>query len=69
MDYGMIGKIEKAKIYAEERERIEFEAFRVTIVATTTHTLSFTTRAPGIAIALILPPMPFVDIPWPWSGY
>lgn len=31
MDYGMIGKIEKAKIYAEERERIEFESFRVTI--------------------------------------
>jgi hypothetical protein len=31
MDYGMIGKIEKSKIYAEERERIEFEAFRVNI--------------------------------------
>jgi hypothetical protein len=31
MDYGMIGKIEKAKIYAEERERIEFEAFQVNI--------------------------------------
>ncbi len=31
MDYGMIGKIEKAKIYAEERERIDFEMFRVNI--------------------------------------
>ena len=31
MDYGMIGKIEKAKIYSEERERIEFESFRVKI--------------------------------------
>ena len=31
MDYGMIGKIEKAKIYAEERDRIEFESFRVKI--------------------------------------
>lgn len=31
MDYGMIGKIEKSKIYAEERERIEFEAFQVNI--------------------------------------
>ena len=30
MDYGMIGKIEKAKRYAEERERIHFEAFRAT---------------------------------------
>ena len=30
MDYGMIGKIEKAKRYAEQRERVHFEAFRVT---------------------------------------
>lgn len=30
MDYGMIGKIEKAKRYAEERERIHFESFRAT---------------------------------------
>lgn len=30
MDYGMIGKIEKAKIYAEERDRIRFDSFRVT---------------------------------------
>jgi len=30
MDYGMIGKIEKAKRYAEERERILFEQFRAT---------------------------------------
>ena len=30
MDYGMIGKIEKAKRYAEERERIRFEEFRAT---------------------------------------
>jgi len=30
MDYGMIGKIEKAKHYAEERERIVFENFHVT---------------------------------------
>jgi hypothetical protein len=32
MDYGMIGKIEKSKFYAEERvDRIQFEAFRVRI--------------------------------------
>jgi hypothetical protein len=30
MDSGMIGKIQKAKRYAQERERIAFEAFRVT---------------------------------------
>lgn len=30
MDYGMIGKIEKAKRYAQERNRIHFESFTVT---------------------------------------
>lgn len=30
MDYGMIGKIEKAKRYAEQRERIHFDQFTVT---------------------------------------
>ena len=30
MDYGMIGKIEKAKRYAEERDRICIQDFRVT---------------------------------------
>ena len=31
MDYAMIGKIEKARMYAEERERIEFETLSVHI--------------------------------------
>lgn len=30
MDYGMIGKIEKAKRYAQERERFRFDRFDVT---------------------------------------
>ena len=30
MDYGMIGKIEKAKRYAEQRDRIHIEALTVT---------------------------------------
>ena len=30
MDYGMIGKIEKAKRYAEERDRIRFSQFQAT---------------------------------------
>lgn len=30
MDYGMIGKIDKAKRYANQRDRIHFEAFKVT---------------------------------------
>jgi hypothetical protein len=32
MDYGMIGKIEKAKRYAEERERVTFQEFRATLM-------------------------------------
>ena len=31
MDYGMIGKFEKAKRYAEQRERIRIESLTVTI--------------------------------------
>jgi len=30
MDYGMIGKIEKAKRYAQQRDRIRIEALTVT---------------------------------------
>lgn len=30
MDYGMIGKIEKAKRYAEERDRFRFDALDLT---------------------------------------
>ena len=30
MDYGMINKIQKAKRYAEQRDRIHFEALTVT---------------------------------------
>ncbi len=31
MDYGMIGKIEKAKRYAQQLERIHFDDFSVTM--------------------------------------
>ena len=31
MDYGMIGKIEKAKMYAEQRDRIQFDTLSVRI--------------------------------------
>jgi hypothetical protein len=31
MDYALIGKIEKAKIYAEEKDRIQFESLTVNI--------------------------------------
>jgi hypothetical protein len=42
MDSAMIGKIEKAKRYAEEPERIQFEQFQVIFRGTNTgHTVSF----------------------------
>jgi len=31
MDYGMIGKREKARRYAQERERVHFKSFKVTM--------------------------------------
>lgn len=31
MDYSMIGKIEKAKRYAQEKNRFEFHTFSVTV--------------------------------------
>ncbi len=34
MDSGMIGKIQKAKMYAEQPERIRFESFLVTFEGT-----------------------------------
>jgi len=42
MDYGMIGKIQKAKRYAEERDRIHFHSFTVTLDGENNpHTVSF----------------------------
>ncbi len=43
MDYGMIGKIEKAKRYAEERNRIHFMSFKVTFDGDNNpHTVTYT---------------------------
>ena len=42
MDSGMIGKIEKAKRYAEEPERIRFEEFQLKFQGTNgPHTVTF----------------------------
>ncbi len=42
MDYGMIGKIQKAKRYAEERDRIHFHSFSVTLEGENNpHTVTF----------------------------
>ena len=43
MDSGMIGKIEKAKRYAEERNRVRFDQFTVTFDGENNpHTVTFT---------------------------
>lgn len=42
MDYGMIGKIDKAKRYANQRDRIRFESFTVTFEGENNpHTVQF----------------------------
>jgi hypothetical protein len=42
MDYGMIGKLEKAKRYAEERDRITVESLTVTFDGENNpHTVNF----------------------------
>ena len=42
MDYGLIGKIEKAKRYAEERDRIEITEFKVTFKGSNNdHTVTY----------------------------
>lgn len=42
MDYGMIGKIEKAKRYAAQRDRIRIESLSVTFVGENNpHTVHF----------------------------
>lgn len=43
MDYGMIGKIQKAKRYAAERDRIHFHSFNVTLDGENNpHTVNYT---------------------------
>lgn len=42
MDYGMIGKIEKAKRYAQERNRFQFHSFSVSVQGdNNTHHVSY----------------------------
>lgn len=42
MDNGMIGKIQKAKLYAEERHRVRFDEFKVTFDGENNpHTVTF----------------------------
>jgi hypothetical protein len=52
MDYGMIGKIDKAKRYSQERERIKFQDFTATFAGSNnTHTVSLIFSKPGDAAA------------------
>ena len=46
MDYSMIGKIEKAKRYAQEKNRFQFNSFSVAVKGdNNTHYVSFTDGA------------------------
>ncbi len=46
MDSGMIGKIEKARRYAEERNRVRFDQFKVTFDGDNNpHTVNFSEAA------------------------
>lgn len=46
MDYGMIGKLDKAKRYAEDRQRFRFNKFDVTFHGTNNeHNVSFESGA------------------------
>ena len=46
MDSGMIGKIEKAKRYAEERDRIHFNEFTVTFEgANSSHSVQYASQS------------------------
>jgi len=64
MDYGMIGKIEKAKRYAEERDRIRFNQFSVTFDGDNTLTPSVLSKGAGPAIATSSKNGRSVAIPW-----
>ena len=44
MDSGMIGKIQKSKLYAAEPSRVRFEQFKITLDGTNAqHTVSYDT--------------------------
>ncbi len=46
MDYGMIGKIDKARRYAEQPERVRFDQFTVTIDGDNSpHKVAYTERS------------------------
>ena len=65
MDYGMIGKIEKAKRYSQQRDRIHFEAFKVTFEGQTTLTQFNLKRASGNATATSSTRAVAAATPWP----
>ena len=65
MDYGLIGKIEKAKRYAEERDRIHFNDFTVTMTGeNNSHTDPLYGWATGNVIVISSKPANAAAIPW-----
>ena len=64
MDSGMIGKIQKAKRYAEERDRIHFSSFTVTFDGTNNpHTVKYE-NGQWIVIVTFSIPAGVAAIPW-----
>ena len=71
MDYGMIGKIEKAKIYAAERDdRIHFQSLQVSILGENdvTHQVS-TMTVTGIVTATTSSHIRCAVIRWRWNAF
>ncbi len=64
MDYGMIGKIQKAKRYAQERDRIHFDFFRLLSRARIIHIRSVMITPNGIAIVIFSRAAVDAAIPW-----
>ena len=69
MDYGLIGKRDKARRYAEEeRERFTFHKFEVEIKGSNNNHVVKYTKVNGTVTVIILPPMAIAAIPWRWRS-
>jgi hypothetical protein len=67
MDSGLIGKIEKAKRYAEEKDRITINTFEAKSAEKTMTTRSLMITASGIALAITSRGAVSARTPWEWN--
>jgi len=67
MDYGMIGKIEKAKKYAEQRDRFTVETLTVTFTGDNNpHKINLMEVTGTVTVTFSRPAVVAV-IPWRWK--